>query len=345
MSNKSDPAPRNIGRDVTSQVAGARVMVTGASGFIGRPLVKKLASSSALPVLLVEPGAVDLSDYEQHRGDLLAPGTLSMPASGARVVYHLAAFTDPDASSPDSVRRCFDINVEGTRNLLESLGPSTEHFIFFSSVHVYGCDEGTGLDESSPVRPTSAYARSKLAAEDLVMEWGREHGLMTTVLRLPMTYGPGNKGNIFRMIDAIARRRFVMIGRGDNRRSMVYVDNVTDAAIAVALRKEADGQTFILTDPRDYTMLEVYTAIAHALGVRPMPFHVPAPVAGLAGKAFDMGEKLLGRDLPYSSQVLGRLTASLTFSSAGIEEAVGFRPSIGLEEGMAETARWFRERR
>jgi nucleoside-diphosphate-sugar epimerase len=210
---------------------------------------------------------------------------------------------------------------------------------------VFGRQSGEDIDEAYPVNPSTPYGRSKLEAESLVREWGSRHGVMTTCLRLPLVYGPSNKGNVLRMIDAIARKRFLIIGKGDNKRSMVYVENVVDAAIAVAYREEADKEVFIVTDGTDYSILDLYQIISRSLGIRPLPLRVPASIAKLAGVAFDLAGKASGRGLPYNSQVLNRLTASLTFSAKRIEEAVGFRPRYDLFEGIAETVRWYTDRK
>ena len=166
---------------------------------------------------------------------------------------------------------------------------------------------------------------------------------MTTCLRLPLVYGPGSKGNILRMIDAIAKRRFLVVGKGENKRSMVYVENAVDAAIAVAYREEADGETFIVKDGRDYSVLDIYKTISRSLGIRPLPVRVPVSMAKAAASAFDLAGRALGTELPYNSQVLKRLTTSLTFSAKKIAEEVGFRPGYDLREGMAETVRWYKD--
>jgi len=330
----------------SSPLAGADVFVTGGNGFIGSLLVRRLSSIGCRISLLVESqSSVESCERAIHQGDLFSRNILADAARDARVVYHLAAFTDPDATSREDVERCFTVNVEGTKNLLASLGPSTEHVVFFSTVYVFGCQSGEGIDEAYPSNPSTPYGQSKLQAETLVREWGSRHGVMITCLRFPLVYGPGNKGNMLRMIDAINRRRFLVIGKGDNKRSMVYVENVVDAAITVAYHQEADGEVFIVTDGTDYSVLDLYRTISRSLGITPLRLQVPAPIARLAGGAFDLASKASGRDLPYNSQVLNRLTASLTFSAKKIQEAVGFRPRYDLCEGMKETVRWFKDKK
>lgn len=344
MIGSEEPNTINSQGKASARLAGANVLVTGGTGFIGSLLVNRLSSLGCRISMLVENQCdVGLTDCHVHRGNLLARDTLLDAGKDAGLVYHLAAFTDPDAESPEDVERCFSVNVEGTKNLLSSLGPSTEHVIFFSTVYVFGRQNGEGIDEAFPINPSTPYGRSKLEAENLVREWGLRNGVMTTCLRLPVVYGPGNKGNIYRMIDAIAKRRFLLIGRGANKRSMIYVGNVVDAAIAVAFREEADGAVFIVTDSEDYSVLELYRTILELLGIRPLPLRVPLPIARVAATAFNLAGRMVGKELPYNSRVLSRLTSSLTFSSKQIEDTVGFRPACDLREGMAKTVRWYRE--
>ncbi len=287
----------------------------------------------------------ELGMCEVHLGDLFSLDALATAAAGAEVVFHLAASTDADAKSRDAIERCFALNVQGTKNLLSALGPSVRHVVFFSTAHVFGAQRGEGIDETWPAEPDTVYGRSKLEAENLVREWGSRHGVMTTCLRLPLVYGPGNKGNMLRMIDAVARRRFLIIGNGENKRSMVYVDNVVDAAIAVANRTGADAELFIVTDGADYSLQHLYQTIALSLGMKPLATRIPLGVARLGANAADAAGRVLGREAPYGTRALDKMTSSLTFSSRKIEQALGFQPAHDLSKGMAETARWYRERK
>jgi len=327
----------------TGKLARAKVLVTGATGFIGNLLVRRLASMGCRIKLLVENQYnSDLAEYDVYQGGLFSNDALARASKSTEIVYHLAAFTDPDAKSSEAVERCFAINVEGTKNLLHSLSPSTKHVVFFSTVYVFGNQNEDVTDEGSPADPITPYGHSKLEAENLIREWGLRYGVMTTCLRLPLVYGPGNKGNILRMIDAVARRRFLVVGKGENTRSMVYVENVIDAAIAVAYREEADGETFIVTDGREYSVLVLYQTISKYLGIRPLPLRIPMIIARPAGRVLDLAGSVAGINLPINSQVIKRLTASQVFSSKKIEALLGFSPRYDLSEGMAETVRWYK---
>ncbi|MCU0584779.1 MAG: NAD-dependent epimerase/dehydratase family protein [Desulfobacterales bacterium] len=322
-----------------------RVLVTGATGFIGTHLVGALraagASVTALDLDVSRAGAPG-DGVDWVRGDLFDGDCLARALRGADTVIHLVAKTH-DFSAVEDEAEYHHINVIGTRRLLEACRPgSVRHVVYFSSVKAMTeASEGT-LDETFPPRPTTAYGRTKLAAEEDVRQAGIAKGFRTTTLRLPMVYGPGNKGNVYRMIAAVDRGRFALIGRGENRRSMVYVKNVVEAALAVARRRDLPGDVYLVTDGTDYTVRELYEAIARGLGRRPLPFGIPLFAAGLLARIGDAGGRITGRTLPFNSGALAKLAGELRFSSERIRREAGFAPAHRLQEAIDETIRWYR---
>lgn len=185
---------------------------------------------------------------------------------GVDSVFHLVAKTH-DFTSADNTKDYFKVNVEGTRNLLDAcISTNIKHFIYFSSVKAMAEESKHTLNETYDCTPITPYGESKLMAEELVVDYGNKYGFKTTVLRLPLVYGPGNKGNVYKMIEAIDKGRFVMMGRCENKRSMVYVGNVVYAALAVIDHEVADGKVYIVTDGIDYTVRDLYKLIAKVLG-------------------------------------------------------------------------------
>lgn len=322
-----------------------RVLVTGATGFIGMHLVGALraagADVTALDLDVSKAGAPG-DGVDWLRGDIFDGDSLARALRGADTVVHLVAKTH-DFSAVEDEAEYHRINVLGTRRLLEACRPdSVRHVVYFSSVKAMTeASEGT-LDETSPPRPTTAYGRTKLAAEEDVRQAGIAKGFRTTTLRLPMVYGPGNKGNVYRMIVAVDRGRFALIGRGENRRSMVYVKNVVEATLAVARRLDLPGDVYLVTDGTDYSVRELYEAIARGLGRRPMPFGIPLFAASLLARVGDAGGRITGRSLPFNSGALAKLTGDLCFSSERIRREAGYTPAYRLQEAIAETIRWYR---
>lgn len=325
----------------------SNVLVVGASSFIGQHLVNKLIKKGENIRAFVRSMQKVPFDWEKvikiYEGDITKKEAITGICKNIEVVFHLAAKVHDFSGITDTPREHFAINVEGTQNLLNScIGSNVKHFVYFSSVKAMTEESKNTIDENFINNPTTPYGESKLAAESLVAEYGKKHGFRTTSLRLPLVYGPGNKGNIYKMIEAIDRGRFILIGGGENKRSMIYVGNVVDAALAVIKRQKADNEIYIAKDGIDYTVKEIYETIARGLGKKPLPFHIPMSiVCGLAWLG-DIGGNIVRKQLPFNSGVLRKLTSSLTFSSHKIQENIGFVPRYNLYNTIDETISWYR---
>ncbi|NCC29033.1 MAG: NAD-dependent epimerase/dehydratase family protein, partial [Gammaproteobacteria bacterium] len=187
--------------------------------------------------------------------------------------------------------------------------------------------------------PDSLYGRAKLAAERSVLELGRATARHTVVLRLPMVYGLGGSGNIARMVKAVAARRFPPWPRIENHRAAIHVEDAVAAAILVAGRPETAGEVYLVTDGRDYSTRWLYEQSLIALG-RPLPrWTVPLPVLRLAAGIGTLGERLSRRRMPLTLDGLGKLTGDAWFSSAKLEQALGFRARHTLETEIPHLAR------
>ena len=321
-------------------------LVTGGNSFIGIHLVNELIRRNVNIVVYVRSIKTIPDEWigkvKVIEGDLIDNNSILNIGDKFDVVFHLAAYVHKIPKSDDEKKYVFAVNVEGTKNLLESLSDSVGNIVFFSSVSVYGNDMGRNLDEDTSTNPTTLYGKTKLSAEQLVIDYGNKHKFKTTILRLPLVYGPGNKGNIYNMIKAIDNRRFVMMGRGLNKRSMVYVGNVVDAAMAVLNTEVSDGKVYLITDGIDYTVRDLYKLISKGLGRNPLPFNVPMGIAKMLAMAGDIGNKIIRKPLPFNSEVLGKLTDSLTFSSGRIQKDIGFKPKYNLYNTIDEIIRWYK---
>ncbi|MEO5657930.1 MAG: NAD-dependent epimerase/dehydratase family protein [Nitrospiria bacterium] len=322
------------------------VFVTGASGFIGNHLVSGLLRENCIARLLVHDSSrwmVWPADVEVVVGDIRDVRDMKAAIAGCDTIFHLAgrAHALSEVHSDEALYQ--SVNVEGTRNVLEAaIAGGARSFVFFSSVKAMGEESDECLDESLEPRPLTAYGRSKLAAEQIVLDCGKRAGLHVVCLRLPLVYGAGNKGNLFRMISAIDRGRFPSLPDTGNRRSMVHVSNVVDAAILAAMNPAANGQCYIVTDQRPYSTRELYERICRGLG-KPIPrWHAPLGVLKASARVGDVIGRIRGRRFVFDSDALEKLTGNAWFSSEKIARELGFRPRVTFEDALPELIAWYR---
>jgi nucleoside-diphosphate-sugar epimerase len=318
-------------------------LVSGATGFIGRALCERLRQAGVrVRALSRRATAGDGPWDEAVAADLtepLPPGTME----GVDRVFHLAGKAHALSELDDRGDEFERLNVEGTRRLVEAATlAGVERFVFFSSVKAMGESTTRETDESEPPRPLTAYGRSKLEAERLLLEFSRSEGRHGSILRLPLVYGVGHKGNLYRMIAAIDRGRFPPLPPTGNLRSMAHVDNVVAAALLAAARPEARGETFIVTDGRDYSTRELYEAICKGLGRVVPSWNVPLVALKAAGRAGDLVGRLRGRRFLLDSDAVQKLVGSASYSSARIARVLGYRPESTFPDALPAILEWYR---
>ncbi len=346
----SSPLP-----DISSHVSGESdrpaVLVTGATGFIGRRLVEALRERNAVVHALVRHGSRarrtpwPANAVIERHGDLDRLQTLDGVCTGMETVFHLAGYSGPESDgSAEDVH--WQVTVEGTRALLaQARRAGIRRFVFVSSVKSMGEGGATRLDESSPAVPVSPYGRAKLEAEKLVLDAGRRHGMHVCVLRLPLVYGHDNQGNIPRMVAAIDRGWFPPLPEAGNRRSMVHVDDVVQAALLATASPVAADKIYIVTDGQAYSTREIYSMICRALGKRVPTWSVPLPVLKWLARAGDLIGRVRGRRFIFDSDALEKLTGNAWFSCEKISRELGYRPKVMFEDALPEMITWYRKTR
>jgi nucleoside-diphosphate-sugar epimerase len=308
-----------------------RIVITGASGFIGSHLVPALVGADFEIVCILEPGAENpFVGAQAFSADICTARGLSEALAGAKVVVHLAARNHVlRETAKDPLLEYRRVNVEGTRNVVRAARKQgVGLFVHFSSIKAMG--EGTGdiLDETAPCLPSTPYGISKLESEEVVRAEAGGTGMAVLIFRLPMVYGPGNKGNLPRMIRWADRGLPFPLVQPDNLRSMVYVGNVV-AAVKTVLEDHPTGgaapMTYIVKDDADCSTRMIYTSVCRELGKIPRFLPLPA---------------VLGRFAGAISEDFRKVTSSFRVSSAKIREECGFVPPVSGEEGIARTVRW-----
>ena len=308
-----------------------RVLVTGATGFVGKALTRHL-DELGWEVVRGVRGQVHAGERADGRVVRLDPATGHFEVQAPiDAVIHLAAIAHAHGVGPRSYH---DVNALWPQKLaMRSAALGIAHFLFVSTAKVVGDALARPADETAPLRPADAYAASKAEAETLLADVGRQTGLPITVIRPPLVYGPGVGANflqLLRMVDAGWPLPFASV---DNRRSLIYVGNLV-SAIEASLERPAQGtRTFFVSDDHDVSTPELVAAVAAALGRQPRLFAFPPGLVAAAGRLLGQGDRI------------ARLLDSLQVDISHIKTELGWRPPFSLEQGLAETALWYRSRR
>jgi nucleoside-diphosphate-sugar epimerase len=324
-------------------------LVTGATGFTGGHLARTLAADGqrvraiVRPRSLVKPETVALraAGVEVVAGDLTDAAAVRAAAEGCAVVYHIAA-TYREAGQPDSAYRA--INVEGTRHVLEAArAAGATRVVHCSTGGVHGHIERPPANEDAPFAPGDIYQQTKLEAEQLAREFGRQSGLEVAVVRPIGIHGPGDL-RFLKMFRGIARGRFPVLGGGQVFYHLTYISDLVQGFRLAATRPEATGRTYIIAGPEYTTLNELAARIARILGVRPPWIRLPAWPFWLAGAMCEAVCVPLRIEPPLYRRRVDFYTKSRAFDTTRARAELGYAPRVPLDEGLRLTAAWYRER-
>lgn len=325
-----------------------RLLVTGASGFIGSRLA---LHAQRLGMDVLATGRAEL-DIEHERLDELRAagvpvetgllqnvGLVRRLVHDRTIVIHLAA-AQHESQMPKSYFH--SANVDVVRQLLDECRRAGVHRIVYgSSIGVYGDGADRVLDETSPVQPQNMYTQTKLEAEGLVRACSKE--IETAIIRIGETYGPGDL-RLLKLFRAVERGQFFMIGRGDNRRQCIHVGDLVRGLLLAAQHPAAVGETFVLAGREAMTTSQMVDHIATALGRKPPRLHVPIWPFLATAAVMETTLRPLRIQPPLHARRLDFFRRSFVFSTARAQSRLGFAPEIDFLSGAADTARWYRAR-
>lgn len=288
-------------------------LITGANGFLGRILVRELS------------GSVKTLSRTNASYNIDLASTVPRFDASFDVVVHAAGLAHTVPRKREEAEAFFRVNLGGTQNLVRGLTNTPtppKALIFVSTVAVYGREMGTEITEAHPLSGTSPYALSKIQAEHFLLDWGRQAGVRIAILRLPLIAGPNPPGNLGAMIQGLKSGRYLGIGSGQARKSMVLADDLPPILPILADR----GGIYNLTDGYHPSLAELEAAICHALE-RPLPRRLPQSAAHALAKLGD----ILGPRFPLNTPAFKKLTQDLTFDDAKARAALGWRPRPVLD--------------
>jgi nucleoside-diphosphate-sugar epimerase len=326
------------------------IIVTGASGFIGRRLVKKLTAEGCRVICPLRPtsSAAELDDplIRVVRGDLTDRTFVDSLFDGASVVYHLAAMVS-DWGTVTEIRKA---NVDVTSTLLASAErASIERFVHVSSTDIYGHPGGKAVDEDNPPSPGhfNWYAETKRQAEQCV----KTSRVPWVIARPATVYGPGSVSMIAELVQALKDGFMLTVNGGRTIAGLVYVDDVVDGLILAADHKAAVGESFNLSHSNEVTWKQCIDDLARAMDYRYRTINLPRPVGHLLGGGMELGyrfaRKLTGcrcRAL-LSRQAIQIMGVDQHFSHAKATHLLGYQARVGYEEGLSSTLEWIKATR
>ena len=317
---------------------GKRILVTGATGFIGRALCKRLLESGfivkgtllaseslSLLVAGVEPAFVEpLGEQASYQNCLNSIDTIIHLAARVHIMRE---------SAHNPLYEFHNINTLGTLNLAsQAAGAGVKRFVFMSTIGVNGDNSGekpyTEIDVPQPHNP---YSVSKLEAEIGLKALVSDTSMEVVIIRSPLVYGPGNPGNFLSLLKFVSKGIPLPLSTIKNKRSLIYVGNLVDAIAVCAEHPSAAKKTYLVSDGKDVSTPELIHSTALALGVPARLFPFPLSLMKLVGK-------LLGK-----SSTVDRLLGSLTLDSSKIRKELGWVPPFTMEYGLNETAKWYNE--
>ncbi len=303
------------------------LLVTGANGFVGRELCRKLirrhfsvravTRAVSMPMCDIQPTVINIIDgFTNWSAQLIDVNT----------VIHLAARVHVMSdSSADQLSIFQKINVDITLNLArQAAAAGAKLFIFISSVKVNGesTPSKAGFTEADTANPQDDYSRSKHEAEQGLRQLSAETGMEVVVIRPPLVYGPGVKANFAALMRAVQRGCPLPLGAVHNQRSLVALDNLVDFIITCITHPQAANQTFLVSDGQDLSTTELVRGMAEAAGVPSRLLPVPV-------WALQAGASLLGK-----GDVVQRLCGNLQVDISKARSLLGWVPPVSVEEGL-----------
>ncbi len=317
------------------------VCVTGASGFIGRALVKELIREKhKVNTFVHERSLPEENLYRVYKGDICDSRALRKALENVDVLYHLAACM---GASQVSEREFMRVNREGPRVVYEAAGyGGVKRCVHFSSAGVLGSvKEANGVSEDYMRNPKSVYDRSKLEGEDRALDFARM-GMDIMVVRPGWVYGPGDR-RTFKLIKAIARKKFVFVTGKKTLQTPVYISDLVQGAILCA-DKGKRGEIYHLAGNEILTVKEMAENIASAAGASFPSFPLPLWFVKMVAFLLENGYKILNREAPLTTGKLAFFSHSKSLSISKAENELGYSPEYNFKTGIRRTIEWYKDK-
>lgn len=323
----------------------SKVLVTGATGFIGQALTRKLLErGDDVRVLVRDPAkltGLGLEVEDVVCGDITDSAAVDRATRDVSIAYAIAGtFREPSLSD----RRYREVNVESVRKMHEAARRNgVKRIVHCSTCGIHGSIDGTPADETHPVRPVGIYEQTKADGERLALELGAENGIEVTALRPTPVYGPGDT-RLLKLFKLASRRPIVMIGDGRAGYHLVYIEDLTDAFILAGTSPAAAGEAFLIGGPEVPSLNDILDALASMEGRNDTGnvVRIPAKPMWLAGWLCEAMCRPLGVDPPLHRRRVEFFINNRAYNIEKAKKLLGYSPKVGFEDGLHRTAEWYR---
>ncbi|WP_413160952.1 NAD-dependent epimerase/dehydratase family protein [Capilliphycus salinus ALCB114379] len=322
---------------------GSRALVTGATGFTGSVLVKKLVNQGIEVVAIARPSS-NIESFEGmpikwFRGDVFDEELINKAIEGVNYIFHMVT-PFREAKSPDI--GYYNVHVLSTQLLAKAAlkQPDFRRFVHVSTIGVHGHVDNPPGDENCPLKPGDVYQSSKLQGEQWIKEFGAQQGLPVAIVRPAGIYGPGEK-RLLKIYKWVAKKRVPVIGNGGNLLHFIHVDDLTDFFIVTAIHPKAVGEVFICGSKQAMTFKDMVALIGDYYGVSPQFLKVPAAPVFAIGDLFELMFRPLGIEPPIYRRRLAFYTKDRSFNTSKMRNILDFTPAHSDEDGLKELAQWY----
>ena len=313
------------------------IAIIGGSGFVGSKLISILKNQNLYDLLNFDKNQSAKHSNITCIGDVRNSEQLKKILKNQDVIILLAAEHKDDIWP---VSLYYDVNVEGMKNVLKAMDDNNiKNIIFTSSVAIYGLNKDNP-DEESPVDPFNHYGKSKWQAEQILKEWYRndQEGKSATVIRPTVIFGEDNRGNVYNLLHQIASSKFLMVGKGKNRKSMAYVGNVAFFIKYCIENKEKGYHVYNYVDKPDLNMNELIREVETCLGKKLPPISIPYWLGLIGGYIFDMLSFITPKNIPISSVRVKKFCATTQFDGTKLHKT--FTPPYSIHEALQRTIQY-----
>jgi nucleoside-diphosphate-sugar epimerase/2-polyprenyl-3-methyl-5-hydroxy-6-metoxy-1,4-benzoquinol methylase len=322
-------------------------LITGGTGFIGSRLALACAARGENVRVLAQRNTpaerqncrqLEKQGITVVEGSVTDPEAVARACNGVEVVYHLAA-AQHEANVPDQYY--YDVNVEGTRNMLQAAVRSgVRRFVHGSTIGVYGISRNGPVRDDSPLQPDNIYGVTKLEGEKVVRQFFDR--LPISIVRISETYGPGDR-RLLKLFDGIQKRRFFHIGGGRNLHHLVYIDDLIEGLRLAATEPTAIGNTFVMAGSKAVTTEEMITSICKATNASVPQLHVPLWPLMTTAAVMEKVMRPLGIQPPLHRRRMNFFVKSFQFTCDDARRLLKYQPQIDVDEGMRRTCEWYQE--